>query len=205
VKVEHLEVLVEEPSAEAALGLLLPKLLPTTSLAVHPHQGKADLLAKLPGKLRGYASWIPETWRILVLVDRDDDDCDELKALLEEASRDAGLATRTSTKMDPWRVVNRLAIEELEAWYFGDWQAVRNAFPRVAASVPRQSRFRDPDSIAGGTWEAFERVLQQYGYFSSGLRKIEAARMVASHMDPIKNTSESFCVFRDALLELRGP
>jgi hypothetical protein len=29
-------------------------------------------------------------------------------------------------------VVNRLAIEELEAWYFGDWEAVRAAYQSSA-------------------------------------------------------------------------
>ena len=39
------------------------------------------------------------------------------------------------------------------------------------------------------------------GYFSGGLRKIEAAEQIAPHMDPSRNTSHSFQVFRDALLE----
>lgn len=50
----HLEVLVEEPSAEAALEILLPRLVgPEVEIRLHPHQGKQDLLAALPGKLRG--------------------------------------------------------------------------------------------------------------------------------------------------------
>ena len=80
--VEHVAILVEEASMAAALHLLLPRLLGELSFEVHPHQGKHDLLARLPGKLRGYASWLPETWRIVVVVDRDNDDCHELKARL---------------------------------------------------------------------------------------------------------------------------
>lgn len=57
--VEHVEVLVEEPSTEAALQILLPKILGATSFAIHPHQGKSDLLAKLPAKLRAYAAYVP--------------------------------------------------------------------------------------------------------------------------------------------------
>lgn len=38
------------------------------------------LLARLPERLRGYASWLPDTWRIVVIVDRDDADCTTLKA-----------------------------------------------------------------------------------------------------------------------------
>ena len=67
------------------------------------------------------------------------------------------------------QLVNRVVIEELEAWYFGDWEAVRSAYPRVSPTVPNQSRYRNPDSVQGGTWEAFERILKGHGYFRTGL------------------------------------
>jgi hypothetical protein len=95
-----------------------------------------------------------------------------------------------------------LAIEELEAWYFGDWNAVRKAYPRAAATIPKKAQYRAPDEIKGGTWEVFERVLQQSGYFLNGLRKIEAAAAIAQHMVPVRNSSPSFCALRDALLEI---
>jgi len=194
MKIEHVEVLVEERSMEVLLAQLLPRLLPGTSFQIHPHQGKPDLLAKLPGKLLAYARWIPPTWRILVVTDRDDEDCMRLKAQLDDVSRDL----RASPGAD--RVVlNRLAIEELEAWYFGDWRAVRKAYPKAPAGIPAQAKYRSPDEIRGGTWEAFERVLQEAGYFVGGLRKIEAARAISSHMEPARNTSPSFRALRDAL------
>ncbi len=199
--IEHLEVLVEEPSMEAALRLLLPRLLGATTFAIYVHQCKNDLLSRLQQRLRGYAAWLPEGWRILVVVDRDDDDCHQLKARLEAMAAEAGLTTRSADPLS-FQVVNRLAIEELEAWYFGDWQAVRAAYPRVPATIPRQARYRDPDDIAGGTWEAFERVLRRAGYFTGGLRKIEAAREIAAHMEPARNRSRSFQVVRDVLEEL---
>lgn len=198
----HVEVLVEEPSMEAALRLIIPKIIGRLSFDVYPFQGKDDLLKKLPERLRGYANWLPPDYRIMVIVDRDDEDCDELKQRLEQAARDAGLTTRTQTGGPSYQIVNRLAIEELEAWYFGDWEAVRAAYPRVAATIPNSAKYRDPDAIKGGTWEAFERVLQRIEYFDSGLRKIEAARAIASHMDPERNRSRSFQVLRAALLEM---
>lgn len=200
--VEHVEVLVEEQSAEAALALVLPKILGTTSFTIHPHQGKLDLLAKLPTRLRGYARWIPTSWRVVVVVDCDGDDCEGLKVRLETMAADAGLATRSSPRKGRYIVVHRLAIEELEAWYFGDWPAVRAAYPRVPASIPAKAPYRNPDAIAGGTWEAFERVLTGVGYFATGLRKIEAARSIAKHMVPERNTSRSFQVLLRALLEI---
>ena len=200
--VAHVEVLVEEPSAEAALRILLPKMLGGASFDVHEHTCKEEFLKRLPGRLRGYAEWIPDDWRIVVVVDRDDDDCKELKKRLETMAAEAGLVTRSSSKGSHFSVVNRLAIEELEAWYFGDWEAVQQAYPRVNINIPWQAKYRSPDAIKGGTWEAFERVMKRAGYFKSGLRKLEADRAVAAHMDPNRNTSRSFQVLREALADM---
>jgi Domain of unknown function (DUF4276) len=201
--VDHIEILVEEPSMEAALELLLPKILPSVSFQIHTYQGKMDLLSKLPERLRGYSHWIPPTYRIVVVVDRDDEDCKALKGRLEEAAERAGLVTRSTARTKTnYVVVNRLAIEELEAWYFGDWQAVRAAYPKAHATVAAKAEYRAPDDIKGGTWEAFERLLQDVGYFRGGLRKIEAARAIAQHMVPARSTSPSFCALRDALQQM---
>lgn len=208
--VEHVEVLVEEPSMEAALRVLLPKLLGALSFAIYPHQCKEEFLQRLPQRLGGYSRlrrsdpWFRDHCRIVVIVDRDDDDCALLKQRLEDMTGVAGLPTRTFTKGAPYVVVNRLAVEELEAWYFGDWDAVRAVFPRAPASVPSQTRYRDSDAIPGGTWEAFERVLQRAGYFSGGLRKVEAARRIAAHMEPERNRSASFRALREVLREMSG-
>ena len=208
MRVEHVEVLVEEPSMEAALRILLPRILGSLSFEIYRHQCKEDLLARLPERLRGYAQrrkndhWFRERCRIVVVVDRDDDDCRELKARLETMASAVGLVTRTKAGTKPYAIVNRLAVEELEAWYFGDWEAVMAAYPRVSATVPTQRRYREPDAIAGGTWEAFERVLRRAGYFETGLRKIEAARAVARHMEPDRNSSCSFQILRAVLREM---
>lgn len=202
MRTTHIELLAEEPSMEAFLSSLLPRLLPPgCTFAVHPFQGKNDLLDKLEPRLRGYASWLPADWRIVVIVDRDDEDCQLLKRRLESIVESAGLTTRTRTRNAQWQLTNRIAIEELEAWYFGDWMAVRSAYPRVPANVPRRARFREADAIAGGTWEAFERVMQGCGYFRTGLRKIEAARAIGRCIDPARSTSPSFQMFNTALSE----
>lgn len=202
MRTEHLEILVEEPSMEAFLRALLPRLLGNAaSYNVYPYQCKDDLLGKLPARLRGYASWLPPTWRIVVVVDRDDDECVALKQRMEQMAADAGLSSRSATAATAWQVVNRIAIEELEAWYFGDWEAVRRVYPRVSTTVPRKENYRDPDAVAGATWEAFERVLQKAGHFKNGLRKTEVARVLGRSMEPHRNQSCSFQVFRDAMLD----
>ena len=187
---------------EAFLRALLPRLLPPDrTFELRVFQGKRDLLKKLESRLRAYATWLPDDHRIVVMVDRDEEECRALKEQLEEAADRAGLLTRSCAAGRPWQLVNRVVIEELEAWYFGDWEAVRAAYPRVSATIPNKAAYRVPDAIPGGTWEAFERILKRHGYFTTGLRKVEAARAVAAHIDPARNRSQSFGLFVSAIAE----
>lgn len=57
--VRHLKFLVEEPSMEAFLRALLPRLWPPPdrTFEIHLFQGKLDLLAKLEDRLKAYATW----------------------------------------------------------------------------------------------------------------------------------------------------
>ncbi len=197
---EKLIVFVEEPSMEVALEHLLPKLMVNTDFEIRRFLCKDDLLKNLPDRLRGYSAFLPENWALLVLVDRDDDDCTVLKQTLEDMAERAGLISKTKAgNGNRFQVANRIAIEELEAWFFGDWAAVQAAYPRVPATIPQKASYRDPDAILGGTWEALERVLKRSGYYKTGLRKMECARAVAQHMEPTRNSSKSFQSFSSAV------
>ena len=199
---QHLEFLIEEQSMEAFLKGLLPQVLPEDcTYDFYVFQGKEDLLRKLGNRLCGYSYDLPEEVRIFVVVDRDNDDCRALKDRLEKAAADAGLLTRSRCRDGAWQVVNRIAIEELEAWYFGDWEAVRQAYPRVLLNVPRKRGYRNPDSIQGGTSEAFERILKRAKYTRTKRSKTEAAEAIAPCIDPERNRSPSFSVFYSALTE----
>lgn len=198
----HLEILVEEPSTEEALKNLLPLLLsPEITYRILSFQGKQNLLGELPKRMRGY-KWIPDDFRIVVLLDEDRQNCFELKHQLENAATRAGLSTKTSAGGSRFQVLNRIVVEELEAWFLGDLEAVRQAYPRLPANFVSSNRFHDPDTVSGGTWEVLERTLQRYGYFKGGYAKVEAARAISARMDPNRNRSKSFQVFRDGLLAL---
>ena len=88
----HLEFLVEEPSMEAFLKAALPRLLQDCTFQTHAFQGKPDLLRKLPGRLRGYRHWLPDDQRIVVVVDRDNDECRALKTAPRRGGRGGGAA-----------------------------------------------------------------------------------------------------------------
>ena len=203
----HIEFLVEELSAKAALENLVPKILGTgVTFDIHPYEGKKDLLGKLYFRLKGYKTMIPTDWRIVVLVDQDQDDCRDLKAEMENAAEDAGLITRSASGGDKrnFQVLNRIAIEELEAWFFGDVEALVTAYPGVPPTLNRKSKFCVPDAIRGGTWENLEKVLRKAGHYKGGLPKIKVAREISALMSPERNTSHSFQVFQKGLLELAG-
>ncbi len=199
----HIEFLVEEPSAEAALTNLVPKIVgEEIPFKIHSYQGKQDLLGKLTQRLRGYAHWLPNDWRIVVLIDEDRKDCRELKEQLERSAREARLHTKTMPGPNGrFQVLNRLAIEELEAWFFGDVEALVTAYPGVPPSLDTKANYRDPDAIRvhGGTCEALADVLKRARYYPSGMPKKETARRISELMVPDRNRSKSFQVFRDAL------
>lgn len=201
----HIEFLVEEESAEAFLRGFLPKVLgEDVSFHIHVFQGKPDLLGKLPARLKSYQKWLPPEGRLVVLVDEDRQDCQTLKQRLEGAACAAGFATKTTAQgTGRFTVLNRLAIEELEAWYFGDLAALTKLYPRLPATLDRRENLRDPDAIAGGTWETLERLLQRAGYYAGSLPKCEVAGRIAPLLEPGRNRSRSFRHFVAGLTALK--
>lgn len=201
----RIEFLVEEPSAEEALRHLLRRLLGGRTRSKIINLGsKYKLLKVLGNRLAAYRLRIEkgEDLRIVVLVDRDNDECEELKARLEQIARQANLTTKTYPDADGrFYVVNRIVVEELESWFIGDPLALRAAFPKLPAVAQNKGIFRNPDN--GGTWEALHRHLKKHGIYRSSYPKIDAARKIAPHLEPERNRSPSFRAFRrglDALL-----
>lgn len=200
----QIDVLTEEASAKAALELLLPKILPdSVTFRVSNFSGKPDLLKKLPNRLRAYSKRIKhEELKVCVLVDEDRKDCFELKRRLEEIAKKSGLVTKSATKRAHFDVLNRIAVEELEAWFFGDPVALRQAYPLLSRSFENSAAYRRPDEIKGGTSEALERLLKKHKYIAGYLPKVQVAQNIAERMDPYNNRSPSFCNFRDGILAL---
>ena len=202
----HIEFLLEELSAKVALEAILPKILSDdVSRELYVFKGKQNLLKRLPERLKGYKNWLPDDYRIMVLIDEDREDCIKLKAELEKVAHDAGLVTKSSaTSKGNFQVVNRLAIEELEAWFFGDIEALQTAYPKVSKRSLRRMN-QHPDAITGGTHEALGRLLKQSSYHRGGLPKTVVAQNIAQHMEPNRNRSRSFQVFVEGLEACVGP
>ena len=163
-------------------------------------EGKDDMLEELPKHLKGH-QWIPDDWRIIVLIDEDRRDCHELKAYLEKSSSMRRGLSRNPARApnEDFQVVNRLAIEELEAWFFGDIEALHAAYPRIPENLQSKAKYRNPDAIQGGTSEALARLLIQKNYYTERISKPTVAQNIAQYMEPDRNRSKSFQVFVEGL------
>ncbi|WP_319521416.1 hypothetical protein [uncultured Desulfosarcina sp.] len=101
-----------------------------------------------------------------------------------------------------------LAIEEGEAWFLGDLNAVRAAYPKARKQI--LDAYVN-DSICG-TWELLadavypggSAALYAHGWQTIGLEKSRWAEDISPYMVPAKNSSPSFCYFRDKLKGLAG-
>lgn len=200
-----LEILVEEESASEALKPLVSRILQGEGVRVrvHPFRGKPDLLKKLPQRLQGYAAAHRrgDDVRVVVLVDQDNDNCIVLKKELDNMARQAGLTPRADKCKDgTFQVLNRIAVRELESWYFGDWNAVRGGFSNAPRDIPRSYR-GNPDAVPGKCSVSFERVLRSRDIRISS--KPEWGRRIGPHMDISgKNRSPSFRSFVDGVREI---
>ena len=195
----HLEFLFEEPSMESVLPGLLPQILRKgCSFEFRAFQGNRNILKNINNILYNYRCRLPTDRRLVVVLDRDDA-YPERKTRPERAAADTDPHTRSQARGELRQMFDRIVIEELETWYFGDREAVRRDHPRIAPNIAKQARHRNPDAIRDGTWDAFARITQNQRYFQTGLGKIKAARTVALNIKPAHTPSRSFTAFHDAL------
>ena len=146
----RLDILVEEESAEHLLRVLTPQIVPEVPFEIRRFSGKPALLRELPQRMRGYTQILrfDPTLRVVVLVDRDDEDCLALKAHIERLVLDSGLTTLSSVGDGSASVATRIAVEELEAWLFGDVEALpaglspHSSHPGPTGTLSRSGRDR---------------------------------------------------------------
>jgi hypothetical protein len=201
----RLHILVEGASEQALLEAWLPRFLPSGhTYKIIRHQGKGKLpknpsekpnprhhglLDQLPAKLRAFGkSFNPETDRVLVLVDSDNDDCFDLKNRMTDLLN--------YCKEIP-TVLFRIAIEETEAFYLGDLNAVKKAFPKAKKKNYVQ------DSICG-TWELFRDVIGEESENKVGWAKQIGLYLTTQWKGTQANRSASFRHFCKAILYLAG-
>jgi hypothetical protein len=211
----HIELLVEDSSGKRLLDQLMPKLVGEQAVPhtwrIHPYKGigriprnlqtlgdpaNRILLDQLPRLLRGYGR-TPGIDAVVVVLDVDNRKCldflEELQSMVDNCNPSPN-------------TMFRLAIEEIEAWYFGDRDALLAAFPRAKRNILDGYM---QDSICG-TWEILADAIYPGGALAvkaagwplPGQIKHDWAEKVGKFMELERNKSPSFSKLRDGLRRL---
>ena len=212
----HIEILVEDRSGEKLLEILLPQILgsqgkPHTwrlhaykgigriprGLATKVNPAKRILLEQLPRLLRGYGK-TPGIDAVVVVLDADKRDCAEFLRELKSVA-DACLPPIPNTLF-------RLAIEEMEAWYLGDRQALLTAYPRAKRGLlggyVQDSTCDTWELLADAIYPGGSTAIKKAGWPLPGQVKYEWAEKIGPFMDWERNQSPSFGKLRDGLRRL---
>lgn len=211
----HIEILIEDNSGQRLLEILLPKVLGDNgdvhTWRLHSYRGigripgklssKSDpskriLLENLPRILRGYGK-SSGVDAIVVVLDNDSRNCKKFLGELHKVRSACG-------KLPP--TLFRLAIEEMEAWYLGDREALLKAYPRIRKDV--LARYKQ-DSVCD-TWELLadaiypggSRAIKDKGWPLPGQVKHQWAQQIGPLLDFDRNISPSFKKLRQGLLRL---
>ncbi len=211
----HLEFLVEDSSGAKLLEILLNKIFEKNesehSWRIHPYKGvgriskdlknradpaKRQLLDQLPRLLSGFGK-TSGIDAVVIVIDVDNRNSVDFLVDLKNLAINANAFQST---------LYGLAIEEMEAWYFGDSQALKAAYPSAKKKVLDNYV---QDSICG-TWERLadaiypggSKAIKNETWVVSGTVKHEWAKKIGAHMNVNKNKSPSFCKFRDDLRKL---
>ena len=215
----HFEFLVEGQTELTALSIIMEKILGEYgsyhTWKIHKHRGigkiptapearpnrhDQSLLHNLPSKLRAYGVEKRDNFVVVVLVDLDDrEDCvafkHELMNLLEYCPNQP-------------ITLFRIAIEEMEAWFLGDPEAINKAYPQTKQHV-LDTYIQDSQC---GTWEKLAEAIYPGGlaalanYGKRSVKILEQKRIWAKEISPYiqvdENLSPSFQTFRDGLRKM---
>ena len=180
----RLVFMLEEPSMKILLENLLPRLFPGLDILCVVHEGKSDLEKSIPRKLK---SWKIPGDRFVIVHDADNDNCKDLKAALVKLCQNSG---------QPDTLV-RIVCQELEAWYFGQPDALFSAFGDASLRmIGTRARYRNPDSIV--------RLSKQLRGLCPEFQKISGARRMANYLSYPRNLSPSFRAFMEGVARLSG-
>ncbi len=211
----HFDILVEDISGKTALEIIVPKIISAEhTFKIHSYKGigriptdlksasdpkKRILLDQLPKIVQGYGQTFsqspPDYPAVLIVI------CDLDNRCLSTFRRELlDLVDKCNPKP---KTQFCIAIEEGEAWYLGDFAAIKKAYPKAKQKVLDSYT---NDSICG-TWEKLadavysggSKELSKLRWQGVGKEKSNWAKKIPPHMDVDNNLSPSFGYFRDKL------
>ena len=154
---------------------ILPEILPEgVDFQTIPHEGKSDLQKSVRIKL---LAWNEPDVKFVIVQDQDSNDCRELKRQLLQLC--GGGAQKS--------VLVRIACHELEAWYFGDLEAVSLAYGKNLGKIAQKKKYQVPDEIVSPKRE-LRMIIPEH-------QQIDGAKRIAKCIKIERNTSVSFQMF----------
>ena len=93
-------------------------------------------------------------------------------------------------------VLIRIACHELEAWYFGDLEAVSLAYGKNLRKIAQKKKYRIPDEIVAPKME-LQAIVPEH-------QQIDGAKRIAEYIEIERNTSVSFRMFVSGVRRLAG-
>lgn len=211
----HIEFFIEDSSGEKLLQALLPKILGNNgeihTWRTHFYKGigripldlsnstdpsKRILLDQLPRLLRGCGK-TPSIDAVVIVVDTDGRNCRDFLRELKDVAKKCKAKPNT---------LFRLAIEEMEAWYFGDRPALCQAYPKaklkILDSYTQDGVCNTWELLADAIYPGGSAAIKKAGWPLPGQIKHEWAEKIGPLMDPTTNSSSSFLKLRDGLQRL---
>lgn len=176
--------LLEEPSAEAMLKGLLPRILPDTVERIYTvFEGKQDMEKRLGRILRG---WQKTNCVFVVMRDQDSAQCQIVKSKLLEMCRAANRQN----------ILVRIACRELESFYLGDLDAVEKGMGvRGLAKKQDSKKYRMPDRLQSPSKEL--EILTKGKY-----QKVSGSRTLGPLLKLEGNRSRSFNALLSGILRV---
>jgi len=185
---------VEEESMGKFLEGILPRLgFNSDNFEIKEHRGKPDLMSNLDKLIPTLSK---QAQQIIVLVDRDNENCIGLKKNIKKKMED-----HCSCE---YKI--RIVCHELEAWFLGDMDAIKKCSERFKPdSYRNKAQYRDIDSIRMPKPSTLiEKIVPnwQTTYYSS---KPKFASEISKHisLENKANKSHSFNVFLETVKSIK--
>jgi len=186
----YLHIFTEEASAKNLFESIIPQIIPEdVYYRIYPHQGKQDLEKALSSVIPS----ISRTPGALILVTRDQDqsDCVAIKEQFNQI-----MINKCSC---PYKI--RIICKELEAWFLGDLEAIKKAYPRFNPDAYiNKAELRNVDAISNPN-RLLLRMIPEYNDRET-LPKLESSESISKHLNLQSNRSSSFNQTLNGISEL---
>jgi len=181
--IEKVVFILEELSMKRMLENLLPRMNLRFEIELFACNGKVNFKERMHIILEKYYD---QNAFFIIMRDKDNDNCIELKNKLRDKIKDIGR---------PFRV--RIVCRELESWYLAQPDAIKKAFTDADLKPSKTNKgkvFKEPEKY--GAKEFMDYINQKQ------ITKVKWAEQMGTKLEPDSSQSHSFHVFIQTLRDL---